>query len=157
MGFENFAEGIKLLVSFDTFEKPPAEYKEVSRFSAVQGEMVKKTVQKTKFSQLNNKRFYFPDGIVFLPFSQKNLKQIDEFKSEKSQKIEKCFWEEKEVLFNKEKDSLKNTPRLYLYHQVLMSTPKIFNINQKNDFIQQNKTLLKRNTRDIILSGEWME
>ena len=84
MGFENFAEGIKLLVSFDTFEKPPAEYKEVSRFSVVQGEMVKKTVQKTKFSQLNNKRFYFPDGIVFLPFSQKNLKQIDEFKSEKS-------------------------------------------------------------------------
>ena len=64
MGFENFAERIKPLVSFDTFEKPPAEYKEVSRFSVVQGEMVKKTVQKNKFSQLNNKRFYFPDGIV---------------------------------------------------------------------------------------------
>ena len=56
-----------------------------------------------------------------------------------------------------EKKALKNTPRLYLYHQILMSSPKIFNINQKNDFKQQNRTLLKSNTKDIILSGEWMK
>ena len=55
-----------------------------------------------------------------------------------------------------EKDALKNTPRLYLYRQILMSSTKIFNINQKNDFEQQKKTLLKRNTKDIILSREWM-
>ena len=53
---------------------------------------------------------------------------------------------------------MKNTPRLYLYHQILMSTPTIFNINQKNDFKQQKKkTLLKKNTKDIILSGVWMK
>ena len=56
-----------------------------------------------------------------------------------------------------EKKALKNTPRLYLYHQILMPSPKIFNINQKNDFKQQNRTLLKSNTKDIILSGEWMK
>ena len=56
-----------------------------------------------------------------------------------------------------EKDALKNTPRLYLYNQILTSTPKIFNINQKNDFTQQNKTLLKQNAQGIILSGEWMK
>ena len=55
------------------------------------------------------------------------------------------------------KEALKNSQRLYLYHQIIMSSPKIFNVKQKNDFIQQNKTLLKRNTKDIILSGEWME
>ena len=54
-----------------------------------------------------------------------------------------------------EKDALKNTPRLYLYNQILTSTPKIFNINYKNYLTQQNKTLLKWNTQDIILSGEW--
>ena len=54
-----------------------------------QGEMVKKTVVKTKFSQLNDKRFYFPVGIVSLPFGHKNLKEIDEFKQEKGKKIEK--------------------------------------------------------------------
>ena len=83
MGFENFSNRIKSLANFDTFEKPPAEYKEVSRFSVYQGEMFKKTVAKTKFSQLNDKRFYFPDGIVSLPFDHKNLKEIDDFKQEK--------------------------------------------------------------------------
>ena len=106
---------------------------------------------KTKFSQLNDKRLYYPDGIVSLPFGHKNLKQIDNFKKEKGQKIEKYFWEEKEVLFKMEKEAMKNNPRLCLYHQIIMFSPKIFNINQKNDFIQQKKTLLKRNTKDIIL------
>ena len=35
---------------------------------------------KTKFSQLNDEKFYFSDGVVFLPFGHKNLKQIDDFK-----------------------------------------------------------------------------
>ena len=42
MGFEHFSNRIKYLVGFDTFETPPDEYKEVSRFSVFQGEMVKK-------------------------------------------------------------------------------------------------------------------
>ena len=143
-------------MNFDTFEKSPANKKEVSRLSVIQGEMVKKTVIKNKFSQLNDKRFYFPDGIVSLPFGHKNLKEIDDFKKQKGQKIEKYFWEEKEALFNMEIKVLKNPPRLYLYHQILTSPPKIFNINQKNDFEQQKRTLLKKTTKDIILSGEWM-
>ena len=35
---------------------------------------------------MNDKRFYFPDGIVSLPFGQKNLKEIDDFKKEKGKK-----------------------------------------------------------------------
>ena len=82
--------------------------------------MVKKTVIKNKFSQLNGKRFYFTDGIVPLPLGHKNLKEIDNFKKEMEQKIEKYFWKEKEVLFNMEKNALKNIPSLYLYCQILM-------------------------------------
>ena len=33
MGFENFCQRIKSLVNFDTFEKTPAEYKQVSRLT----------------------------------------------------------------------------------------------------------------------------
>ena len=51
----------------------------------------------------------------------------------------------KKVLFDMEKKALKNSLRLYLYHQILMSSPKAFSINpkKKNDFKQQNRTLLK--------------
>ena len=98
--------------------------------------MVKKTVIKG-----------FPNGIVSLPFGHKNLKQIDDFKKEKGQKIEKYLWEEKEVLLNVEKNALKSTPRLYFYHQVLMSSPKIFNTKQKNDSTQQERHYLNGTLR----------
>lgn len=79
MEFSNYADRIKSLVNFDTFEKPPAEYKEVSRFAVKQGKMVKTTVTKTKFSQLNDKRFYFPEGILSLPYGNVSLIEIDEW------------------------------------------------------------------------------
>ena len=148
MEFNNFAGRIKSLLNLDTFQKPPATYKEVSRFTDFQGEMVKKTVQKTEFSQLNDKGFYFHDGIMSLPYGHQNLKEIDDFKKEKGQKIEKYFWEEKEKLLSMEKKALKNTLRLYLYHQILMSQPKIFDIKQKGNFESQNKKLIRRNTKD---------
>ena len=58
MGFENFAQRIKSLVNFETFEKQPSDPKQVFRFSVAQGEMVKKTVVKSNFSQLKDKSFF---------------------------------------------------------------------------------------------------
>ena len=117
MEFEKYVNRIKSLVNFDTFEKPPAEFKEVFRFTVRQGEMVKTTVQKTKFSQLNDKRFYFPDGIFSLNYGHQSLKEIDDFKKQKGQKMETYFWKEKEKLLEMEKKALK-------IHQGFISTTK---------------------------------
>ena len=43
----------------------------------------KKTVTKSKFSQHNDKRFYFAGGIGSSSFGHPNLKEIDQFKQEK--------------------------------------------------------------------------
>lgn len=147
MEFENYANRLQSLVNFDTFEKPTAELKEVSRFTVDHGEMIKKTVVKTKFSQLNDKRFYFPDSGSSLPYGHLNLKESDNFKQEIGKKIEKYFWKEKEKLLEMEKNALKNTPSLYFYHQILMQHPKIVNINQKDDFDTNTKILIKKNTK----------
>ena len=40
-------------------------------------------IKKKIFSQLNDKRFYFPNGIISLPFGHLHLKKIDEYKNEK--------------------------------------------------------------------------
>ena len=69
-----------------------------------------KTVTKNKLSQLNDKRFYFPDGIVSFPFYHSSLAKIDKFKQKKVQIIEKYFWEEKKHLFSLEKEELKKPP-----------------------------------------------
>ena len=60
------------------------------------------------------------------------------------QRVEKYFWNEKEKLLEIEKRALKNNSRLYLYHQILTSTPKFFNISQKDNFKQENRKLFKK-------------
>ena len=155
MEYSNYSNRIKSLVNFDTFEKPPAEYKEVARFSVKKGDMIKVLVTKTKFSQLNDKRFYFPDGILSLPYGHPSLSEIDNFKRQNGQKIEKYFWQEKEKLLKMNKEALKNTPRLELYQQVLKQEPKSVNINQKSDFELLHKSKIRKNIKDIVLSGEW--
>ena len=77
----------------------------MSRLTVAASEMVIKAVVKNKFSQLNDKRFYFPDGIVSLPFYYPLLSRINEFKQKKGQRIEKYFWEEKKHLFHLEREA----------------------------------------------------
>ena len=48
-------------------------------------------IRKNKFSQLNDKQFYFPNAIVSVPFGHFLLAEIDEFKKDKGQRIEKYF------------------------------------------------------------------
>ena len=78
--------------------------------------MQKKTVVKSKFSQINDKRFHFPDGILSPPFHHPNFQELSEFKQKNGRRIEKYFWQEKERLSEIEKRALKNNDRLFLYH-----------------------------------------
>ena len=77
--------------TFDTFKKPPADFKEVSRFTVQAVEMKKETILKNKFSQINCKGFYFPDGILSLSFHHPNLKEFNKFKEKMVQRIEIYF------------------------------------------------------------------
>ena len=43
--------------------------------------MIFEEIEKSKFSQINNKRYYFSNGIVSLPYSHPYLKEI--FKRQK--------------------------------------------------------------------------
>ena len=51
LGFENFFQRIKSLNNFDTFEKPPGDIKETSRFTVKSGEMRKETAAKNEKEQ----------------------------------------------------------------------------------------------------------
>ena len=50
MNFHNYADRIKCLKNFDTFEQSKNEYKQVVRFMVKKGEMVTTSLRKTKFS-----------------------------------------------------------------------------------------------------------
>ena len=95
MRYENFAERIKPLFNFESYQAPKADIKHVVCISVDKGEMTTNKIVKTKFSQLNDKRFYFPNAILPLPFGHPSLKDIDDYKKNQGQRIEKYFWMEK--------------------------------------------------------------
>ena len=57
MNFENYTSRITSLTNFDSLEKPPADYKEVSRLTVFQGEMQKKNALKQNVLKFS--RFFF--------------------------------------------------------------------------------------------------
>ena len=128
MNFENFSKRINSLTNFNTFEKQSAE---VLRLSVLKAKMQKKKVVKTKFSQLNDKRFYSAKGITFLPLCHPDLKGLCELKKRMDQRIERYFRNEKANLSRIENKSQELNEGLFLYHQILMSEPLIFLLNQK--------------------------
>ena len=97
MDYENYAERIKPLFDFDTYQKPKPDCKDVVQISIKNGEMTTHKIIKTKFSQLNDKRFYFPNGILSLPYGHPLLNDVDKYKKNKGQRIEKYFWQEKDI------------------------------------------------------------
>ena len=115
MDFENYANKILSVNDCDIFEKTERDVKEVSRLTVVDGEIQQKTVIKTKFSQFNNKRFYFADGIASLLLSHPYLKELNEYKEQKGQRIEKYFWQEKDKLLAMENKAQLMNERLSVY------------------------------------------
>ena len=153
MEYENYAERIKPLFDFKTYKKPKLDMKELVRISVKKGEMTRHKITKTKFSQLNDKRFHFPNGILSLPFGHSSLNEIDEYKKNKGQRTENYFWAEKEKLLELENSALKNCPRLDFLNNILLQVPKIVNID-----CTKNTNFLYREDRqqtvlDFILSA----
>ena len=104
--FENYAKRVKSLKNFDSFEQPKKEYKRVGRFIVKKGEMVTTSVVK-QFSQLNDKRFYFPNAIISLPYGHPSLREIADFKKEKGQKIEIFLGRKRKTVRNGKKGTKK--------------------------------------------------
>ena len=56
------------------------------RFTLKSNEMILETVEKSKFAQINDKRYYFEDGIISLPFFHQYLNEIVQYKQQKNKK-----------------------------------------------------------------------
>ena len=55
MEYENYAEQIKPIIDFKTYQKPKADIKSVGRISVKKGEITTYLIKKNKFSELNDK------------------------------------------------------------------------------------------------------
>ena len=74
MNFETYSERSATLHEFYS----PEKIKKITqkRFQVENESMRMKSVNKTQFAGLNNKRYYFHDGIVSLPFGHFLLEKV---------------------------------------------------------------------------------
>ena len=138
--------------SFDTNVKLKKDTKPVVRISVKKSEMTTHKIFKSKFSQLNNKRFYFPNAVVSLPFGHCVLNDLDKFKKDKGQRIENYFLKEKEHMLELEKKALKKCPRLDFLNNILLQSFKVVNNNNLDEYLYNKK---EQTILGFILNAGW--
>ena len=154
MNYQSFAERIKPLHSFNTFQKPRTEKKKVVCFTVKKGTMTTLQVEKNKFSQINDKRFYFPNAIVSLPHGHPALKKLDKYKKKKGQRIESYFLQKKEKLLELERQALAECPRLELLECILFQPFKLVHRDSTSTYLRNpsNEKVI-----DFILGQRWLQ
>ena len=86
MELEYYAKRINSIWEIETFGQLPKGKHKQNRFTIRNNSMVLDEIEKSKFVQINDKRYYFSDGIVSLSFSHPFLKEIVDFKRGKKPK-----------------------------------------------------------------------
>ena len=107
---------------------------------------------KSKFSQLNDKRFYFPNAIISLPYGHLALNDIDKFKKNKGQRIEDYFLQNKNELLDLEKKNLKKCSRLNILDEILMQPFKVVNKDNVETYLYNPND---QSVLDFILEQGW--
>ena len=154
MEYENYAERIKPLYDFASFKKPKVDNKSLIRISVKKGKMTTHKITKTKFSQINDKRFYFPNATVSLPFGHVALKQLDKYKKKKGQKIDSFFMKKRDKLLELERQALKKCSRLKILDDILLQPLKVVNKNNPNTYLYN---LTNQSIIDFVLEKGWMK
>ena len=87
MEFEDYTKRTSSIKEIETFGHLPNEKQKQNRFAIKNNQMELEESEKSKFAQINDKRYHFGDGIVSLPFSHPFLLEIVKFTKEKKTKI----------------------------------------------------------------------
>lgn len=115
MGFEDFSLRISTLKILIRLKSSLTDFKKVSWLTVSDGEMQKKSIVESRFSQINDKRFYFADGINSIPLSHPYLRELIDFKQKMDRKLSDIFGKRKK-LFEIENRAQNLNEQLFLSH-----------------------------------------
>ena len=134
---------------FDSQIKPNRTKIKQKRFQVINDAMQMNTVNKIQFGQLNDKRFYFPNGIVSLPFGHF---LFNELRKERSQnrnthlQIKEKKWD----FIKKENEILNKNERLSVFCQIINGRPSLYTLKSE---IPTLPSLIS--AKDYITSNYW--
>ena len=151
MSFEAYANRITSLRQLDC--KNDKEKITQKRFQLKNTNMMMTSVNKVQFASLYDKRYYFSDEVVLLPFGHRSLSELRDYKKSLP-KIHTVIKEEKDKLFQLENKIVNNNERLRILRSIFSQLITYYNL-------KSNKRLtIKRfgytTMRDYILNSMWL-
>ena len=112
--------------------------------------MQMKSVSKVQFGQLNDKKFYFSNGIISLPYGHPYLEELRKEKH-KYWHIHKVIQTKKDDFLKKESKVLESIPRLNILKQIFAQTPIFYELDFNTKFISSGW----KTTKELIKNGRW--
>ena len=153
MDFERYASRIKDL-RIDLKNKVEKKKVIQKRLQVKNTEMIMTSSNKVKFAQLNDKRYYFSDGIVSLPFGHPSLEEIRNYK--KSLKdIHLIIDNEKEKLLKDENKVVNLNERLKILRTIYSQPFEYYTLKTNRPYISTQKNIITT-TKQYILNSHWL-
>ena len=153
MMFENYANRIKRL-RYDLNISQTVENIKQKRFEIRNTEMKMTTVNKVKFARLNDKRYYFSDGIVSLPFGHILLEKVRQYKKQLT-KIHEQIDNEKNKILQLENEAVMQNERLRILRSIF-SQPLVYFDLHSHQLTEVKRAFKFATTKDYILNSHWL-
>ena len=153
MMFENYANRIKRL-RYDLNISPSVERIKQKRFEVRNTNMKMTTVNKVKFARLNDKRYYFSDGIVSLPFGHILLEKARQYKKQLT-KIHEQIDNEKDAILKLENEAVMKNERLRIF-RCIFSQPLVYFDLHSHQLTEVKRAFKYATTKDYILNSHWL-
>ena len=128
--------------------KPVAEKIEQKRFQVINESMQMKSVSKIQFGQLNDKRYYFSNGIMSLPYGHSYLEKLRKEKH-KYRDIHKVIQSKKDKFLKEESKVIEKIPRLDILKQIFGQIPILHELNSDTKFILSGL----KTTKEFVKNG----
>ena len=153
MNFESYALQIKDL-RLDLKNKEEKLKIVQKRLQVKNTEMIMTSINKVKFASLNDKRYYFSDGIVSLPFGHPSLREITEYKKS-LEEIHNVIEDEKFKILKEENKIVNSIERLRILRSIYSQPITYFTIKTNRPFIPiKNNNFIT--TKQYILNSHWL-
>ena len=150
MNFESFSSRIMDNREYSYAEKNPKTVIQ-KRFNIKKTKMQMVTITKKQFVCLNDKRFYFSDGITSLPYGHFLLAETRD-KKKHYKHIHKVIMGIKDDLMRQEYRACTKCERIRTLRSILAQPPTYYKIDSAKRPSVKN---IFQSTRDYILSGIW--
>ena len=155
MSFENYARRIKRLRhDLEQQQQDPPERIIQKRLQVDNTNMKMKTITKCKFASINDKRYYFSDGIVSLPFGHLLLDKVRKFKKQLT-KIHTQIEQNKDTILKYENEAVMQNERLRILRCIFSQPLVYFDLNS-HELVEVKRAFKYSTTKDYILNSHWL-